>query len=252
MFQMESILMERLVWIRYRCDRYWWPAILYQRGYHELIHQAVHVWNSQVSLLQRMLIVHCMIFDPTNPRNDTPVARVLGRPGCELIELPRRSHTYEQGKPELHPFTADFFWQLPKILPVAACNIEFFAQDGDYDLYYDWHRALDQVECLLYDCLGKHMPLLSPPVMLNETTAATSKKTQKHWKYATTLNSSAFTWVQRARQAERMQWEEHRKYVGCVLFMCGPEEEHPQQQRQEQFSSDDREASSTNVRIGEK
>ena len=58
--------------------------------------------------------------------------------------------------------------------------------------------------------------------MMNETT------TTPHWKYATTRNSNAFTWVQRARQAERMQWEEHRKYVGCVLFMCGPEEEQQQ------------------------
>jgi hypothetical protein len=114
------------------------------------------------------------------------------------------------------------------ILPVAACHIEFFTQDGDYDLYYDWHRALDEVECLLYDCLGKPMPLLSPSSQMTKTTTTTT-----HWKFTTTRNSSAFTWVQRARQAERTQWEEHRKYVGCVLFMCGPKEEQPPPQQQQ-------------------
>ncbi|KAG7338200.1 hypothetical protein IV203_025112 [Nitzschia inconspicua] len=219
MFQMESILMERLVWIRYRHDRYWWPAILYSKGYKELIHEAPHVWSSRVSFWKRLEIVHRMIFDSANPRNKTPVARVLGRPGCELIELPQRQSNQE-GKPEMHTYTADFFLELPKILPVAACNIEFFAQDGDYDLYYDWHRALDQVECLFYDCLGRPVPLLPP----TQNDIPSSTNVQEKWRHATS-RGTPYTWVQRARHAERMQWEEHRKYVGCFLFVCGPDEE---------------------------
>jgi hypothetical protein len=64
--------------------------------------------------------------------------------------------------------------------------VECFTQDGDYDLYYDWHRALDQVECLLYDCLGKPMPLLSPSIQMTKTTTTTT-----HWKFTTTRGANA-------------------------------------------------------------
>mmetsp|Transcript_32618 Transcript_32618/g.54642 ORF Transcript_32618/g.54642 Transcript_32618/m.54642 type:complete len:403 (-) Transcript_32618:741-1949(-) len=210
-----TFLMERLVWIAYQQgqnqeEAIWWPAIFYKHGYEEIVNYAPKIWNTQVPFWKRLQIVRLLLFDPTNPRCRVPVARVLGRPSCELVEM---TALLQDDDPTEQPrkVVADFFWELPNILPMAACNIEFFLSNYRNniklasDLYYDFHRALDQVECLLYDCLGKHMPLM--PVSSSGG------------------SGYEFTWVQRARHAERAQWEQHKKYVGCMLCLCGPEEE---------------------------
>jgi hypothetical protein len=110
---------------------------------------------------------------------------------------------YEYSPQGLIPITSDFYTELPKVLPVSTCNIEYF-EPSDFDLYYDFHKALDDTEKLLKDCLHISMPLLDLPA---------SQVTTK-W--------SSSSWVERARYAERLKWEEHKRYVGCLLCICGP------------------------------
>lgn len=74
-----------------------------------------HMFGTRKCLFGNGCRLLLKIVDPTNPRNEAPVARVLGRPGCEFIKLPHKntSHLFEQGKPELQSFTADFFGSFP-------------------------------------------------------------------------------------------------------------------------------------------
>jgi hypothetical protein len=207
----ETALLQRLIWVRYRHYRYWWPAILYKGGYKEILENAPYVWNHQLSLLQRLRITKLLVFDgPSNSSYYAPVARLLGRPGCELMELPSSlcvdlgvNTKYEYSPQGLIPITSDFYTELPKVLPVSTCNIDYF-ESSDFDLYYDFHKALDDTEKLLKDCLHISMPLLDLPA---------SQVTTK-W--------SSSSWVNRARYAERLKWEEHKRYVGCLLCICGP------------------------------
>ena len=85
-----------------------------------------------------------MVFDKSNPRNTTRVARLLGRPTVEFVE----TNSY-----------SEFYWELPQVLPKMSFCAEYFRQDPE--LYYDWHLAMDQAESILRDCLGKHFSIKS-------------------------------------------------------------------------------------------
>jgi hypothetical protein len=154
----EVILLERLVWVRYR-QRYWWPAIMY-KNYKEIAQQASQVWN-QLFVGKRLYLASRLIYDPSNDKNHVQVARLLGR--CELVEA--ASHS-------------EFYWELPNVLPKASCNVDYFRNDPD--LYYDWHRALDDVERILRECLGEQFALMP--------------------------EASQRTWLERARHADRSRW----------------------------------------------
>jgi hypothetical protein len=112
---------------------------------------------------KRLYLASRLIYDPSNDRNHVQVARLLGRGRCELVEA--ASHS-------------EFYWELPQILPKASCNVDYFRNDPD--LYYDWHRALDDVERILRECLGKQFALLP--------------------------EASERTWLERARHADRSRW----------------------------------------------
>lgn len=181
---------------------YWWPAILYQ-DYKEVASDATDFWN-HLPLWTRLQLVYLMIFDVDNPRNQNCVARLLGRPGHELIEVPMDDHrnkgrdvgTDMNHKKVNRPIVADFYGHLTRILPSVAGKVEYFADHPD--LYYDWHHGMDQVEALLGDCLGRPFPLSG--------------------------EDDKMTWVERARRAERIRWRAHARYVGCLFPLLCPAE----------------------------
>jgi hypothetical protein len=172
----ELTLLSRLVWVRYR-QLYWWPAILYQ-NYKE-VSQTQGLWD-QLDVWRQMKIGTSTVLFPSHPRNCMRIGRLLGRPTLELLELKKDVDHCE------------FYWQLPNILP-HTCNSEFFTKDPD--LYYDWHRALDQVEGILRDFLGKRFAL----------TAATD---------------DSKTWLKKAKEAELAKWAEEHPYL-ALCCNCG-------------------------------
>ena len=173
----ELTLLNRLVWVKYRNNTYWWPAILYN-NYSEVVQQS-KIWDQLDTVTRIRLNFLTMIF-PNHPQNRIRIARLLGRPKLELIEVKKSDDRCE------------FYWQLPHLLP-HAFDSEYFRHDPD--LYYDWHRAFDQVEELLRDCLGKRFAL--------NPTASNS--------------SSSKSWLQRAREAEVRRWQEAHP---CLATCC--------------------------------
>jgi hypothetical protein len=165
-------------------------------------------------------VAYLTIFDAGNPRNWQPVALLLGR--HELVETAaeqnrRGTAASPSGRDDpaargAKPDLADFDRELPHILLAAACNIEYFSKDPD--LYYDWHRGLDQVEALVRDCTSKRSPL-----------SGEGKD-----------GDASMTWVRRARRAELTRWKAHERYVGCLFpIFFGPEyAEYMKQQKKEQ------------------
>jgi hypothetical protein len=203
----EIILMGRLVWFHYR-QRYWWPAILY-KNYREIQKHQSKVWK-RLSGWRRMYLARLIALDSTNPRNHVPIARLLGRPLVELVEvvLSSSSHDSPGG-------WSDFASKLPSVLPRMNCNGDYFRKDPG--LYYDWHVAMDQVEQLLQDCLGQRLASSLPVTKVN-----TNEKT--------VVSSSS--WLQRAKDAERAKWAAVSTPTGCFSCLCGSKLEET-----EEFSS---------------
>jgi hypothetical protein len=176
----EILLLARIVWVKYKQRRhepYLWPAIFY-KNYREIAHHAPKIWSA-MGFIRRLPLAATMVFDSSNPSNKTPVARLLGRADLELIQVPKDSQS-------------EFYWELPSVLPQVACQVDYFAQDPG--LYFDWHRALDEVESILRECLGNQ--------------------------YALTTEPSLQSWHQRAVEAEREQWQAAMKRPEALLSSC--------------------------------
>ena len=69
-----------------------------------------------------------------------------------------------------------------------ACESDYFKDH--LDLYYDWHRALDQVEAILKEFLGRH--------------------------FAFVPTNTPTTWLQKAKDAETEKW----KALNPLLSWC--------------------------------
>jgi hypothetical protein len=197
----EIILMGRLVWFHYR-QRYWWPAILY-KNYREIQKHQSKVWK-RLSGWRRMSLARLIALDSTNPRNHVPIARLLGRPLMELVEVVSSSSSSSHNSSD---GLSDFASKLPSVLPRMNCNGDYFRNDPG--LYYDWHVAMDQVEQLLQDCLGQRLASSLPVTKVNtiETTVVSS------------------SWLQRAKDAERAKWAAASTPAGCFSCLCGSEPE---------------------------
>jgi hypothetical protein len=132
----ETTLLERLVWVRYQS--HWWPALLYH-SYTEL---QQHLYDQLDMLLKAqfaMAIMHQM-----QDKRKVKVARLLGRSILEVIEV------------EDDCF-CEFYWQLPNVLPKACKKSRY----GDnIELYFDFHRALDQVEDIIREVSQENFALL--------------------------------------------------------------------------------------------
>lgn len=118
----EVTLLERLVWVQYK--NHWWPALLYD-NYSELQTYLYEQLDMALKAQFAMAIMRQMQ-DSAKVR----VARLLGRQILEVVEVEEDKY-------------AEFYWQLPKVLP-GACQMKRYGNDTE--LYLDFHRALDQVE----------------------------------------------------------------------------------------------------------
>jgi hypothetical protein len=132
----EISLLERLVWVRYQS--HWWPALLYH-SYTELQH---HLYDQLDMVLKAQFAMAIMRHMQEN--RQVKVARLLGRPILEVIEVEKGCYT-------------EFYWQLPHVLP-KACNKSQYGKD--VELYYDFHRALDQVEDIIRDVSQENFALM--------------------------------------------------------------------------------------------
>jgi hypothetical protein len=191
----EIVLLERIVFVKYRDQNYWWPAILYQ-NYAEALQQP-RIWNN-LDLWTKANLINLTVFSPQDKRNRSKVAWLLGRPSVEFVELHSDSDC------------AEFYWQLPMVLPTAF-DSNHFQKNNAIDLYYDWHRAMDQVENLLQDFLGKHFAL--PGGSSSHSHNSTGKRR---------------TWLQQAKQTEKRKWAEQNPYLSTAFCNCtcvGPSDE---------------------------
>lgn len=177
----ELTLMDRLVFVRYR-EKYWWPAILYKSNQEMMEQQSILLQVSD-ELPGCKLMGSCSASPLQMRRKDDryQVARLLGRPSLDIVQIkhPGRELT-------------EFYWQLSQLIPKTLDSMYF---RDDLDLYYDWHRSLDQVEQLLRDCFGR--------------------------KFEATLSqgSSKRTWLQRAKNVEKERWSTDTICGAC--YTCG-------------------------------
>jgi hypothetical protein len=132
----EIALLERLVWVRYQ--NHWWPALLYH-SYTEL---QQHLYDRLDTILKAQFAM--AIMRHLQEKKEIKVARLLGRPILEVIEVEEDCY-------------CEFYWQLPNVLP-KACNKARYA--GNMELYYDFHRALDQVEDIIRDVSQENFALM--------------------------------------------------------------------------------------------
>jgi len=151
MISVEVTLLERLVWVPYK--DHWWPALLYT-SYTEL---QDHLYDKLDVLLKAQFAQ--AIMRQLNDPKPIKIARLLGREMLEVVEV-------------LEGQYAEFYWQLPKVLPMACRKSKY---GNDTELYIDFHRALDQVEEIIRDVSGKS--------------------------FVSGGNSQKKTWVQRAQEA---------------------------------------------------
>lgn len=147
----EVTLLERLVWVPYR--EHWWPALLYS-SYTEL---QDHLYD-KLDVLLKAQFASAIMRQLNDPR-PIKIARLLGREVLEVVEVVESQY-------------AEFYWQLPKVLPMACRKSKY---GNDTELYLDFHRALDQVEEIIRDISGKS--------------------------FIQDGNSQKKTWVQRAEEA---------------------------------------------------
>lgn len=133
----EVTLLERLVWVPYK--DHWWPALLYS-GYKEL---QSHLYDELDTVLKAQFAV--AIMREMNDPKRIKVARLLGREILEVVEVDDKQY-------------AEFYWQLPKVLPFACKKSRYGSNTG---LYLDFHRALDQVEEIIRDISENSFNLVS-------------------------------------------------------------------------------------------
>jgi hypothetical protein len=133
----EVTLLERLVWVPY--EGHWWPALLY-KDYTEL---QDHLYN-ELDVISKAQFATAIMRQLNNPRQ-IKIARLLGRQVLEVVEV---------GEKEF----AEFYWQLPKVLPMACLKSNY---GNDTNLYLDFHRALDQVEEIIRDISKNSFNLFS-------------------------------------------------------------------------------------------
>jgi hypothetical protein len=198
----EIVLLERIVFVKYRDNNYWWPAILYQ-NYTEALQQP-RIWKN-MNLWTKASLINLTLFNAQDKRNRSKVAWLLGRPNVEFVEV----HSDDD--------YAEFYWQLPMVLPTAFDSNHF--QTDAIDLYYDWHRAMDQVENLLQDLLGKHFSLLPG----GATSHSNSSKSNNY-----DATGKRRTWLQQAKQTEKGKWVEQNPLLSTAFCNCscvGPDDE---------------------------
>lgn len=133
----EVTLLERLVWVSYEGRS--WPALLY-KDYTEL---QDHLYN-ELDVISKAQFATAIMRQLNDPR-PIKIARLLGRQVLEVVEV---------GEKEF----AEFYWQLPKVLPMACLKSNY---GNDTKLYLDFHRALDQVEEIIRDISKNSFNLVS-------------------------------------------------------------------------------------------
>lgn len=127
MVSAEVTLLERLVWVPY--NNHWWPALLYD-NYTELQDQLY----KELDVVSKAQFTTAIMRQLNNPK-PIKIARLLGREILEVVEVMDTEY-------------AEFYWQLPKVLPMA-CRKSNYGKDTKR--YLDFHRALDQVEEIIRD-----------------------------------------------------------------------------------------------------
>ena len=129
-------LLERLVWVKYQ--EFWWPALLYY-SYSELQDE---LYKDMDMVLKAQFAM--AILNNNKERKKVKIARLLGRPGLEVVELTAGGYF-------------EFYWQLPNVLSEAC---KFSTYGNNLELYFDFHKALDQVEELIEDVSQENFALL--------------------------------------------------------------------------------------------
>ncbi len=132
----EIALLERLVWVKYKSR--WWPALLYH-SYSEL---QSHLYDQLDMVLKAQFAM--AIMRQMQERREIKVARLLGKSILEIVEVGEDGY-------------CEFYWQLPNILP-RACKQSHY--DGDMEMYFDFHRALDEVEDIIREVSQENFALL--------------------------------------------------------------------------------------------
>ena len=144
-------LLERLVWVKYQ--EVWWPALLYH-SYSELQDE---LYKNMDMILKAQFAM--AILNNNKERRKVKIARLLGRPDLEVVEVSAGGYS-------------DFYWKLPDVLS-DACKVSNYRHN--IELYFDFHRALDQVEELIEEVSQENFALLP--------------------------GSNSYTWLQRANIA---------------------------------------------------
>jgi hypothetical protein len=139
----EVSLLERLVWVRYKS--HWWPALLYH-SYSEL---QQYLYDQLDMVLKAQFAM--AIMKQIQEKRQVKVARLLGRTILEVVEVAEDCF-YE------------FYWQLPNVLP-KACKKSHYGNNAE--LYFDFHRALDQVETIIREVSLENFALI--PESENQT-----------------------------------------------------------------------------------
>ena len=132
----EIALLERLVWVRYQF--HWWPALIYH-SYAELQN---HLYDQLDIALKAQFSI--AIMRQIQENRPIKVARLLGRDVLEVVEVEQDSY-------------CEFYWQLPHVLP-KACKRSRYGEN--LQLYYDFHRALDQVEEIIQEVSQEKFALM--------------------------------------------------------------------------------------------
>lgn len=132
----EIALLERLVWVKYKSR--WWPALLYH-SYSEL---QSHLYDQLDMVLKAQFAM--AIMRQMQERRKIKVARLLGKSILEIVEVGEDGY-------------CEFYWQLPNILP-RACKQSHYG--GDLEMYFDFHRALDEVEDIIREVSQENFALL--------------------------------------------------------------------------------------------
>jgi hypothetical protein len=174
-----------LVWVKYK-NQYWWPAILYD-NYRQLLDDESlmrHVWYRIPLFWQRLELAVTVVFHPNDPRNQTHVARVLGRGTAHGTDIQGTIEVIEVEVEDTWPFKDED--KLALILKEVALNGDVFRDHPS--LYLDWHRGLDEMEQLLRDCLAVDNPQMEENV--SESLAA--KQAQWKVRYRQKKRAKAF------------------------------------------------------------
>ncbi|KAL3937218.1 MAG: hypothetical protein SGBAC_007626 [Bacillariaceae sp.] len=132
----EVVLLQRLVWVQYQS--HWWPALLFQ-DYFEL----QDFMEDEMDTVMKAHIAVAIMRQVEQRRNTTKVARLLGKPTIEVVEIATKYH--------------EFYNKLPQFLPKAISKSRF---GGETDLFLHMHRALDQVEVIISEICQQPFSLL--------------------------------------------------------------------------------------------